>query len=63
MNKKDAQKWLSYKDNGIEPSHYKTESIVYSDRSISKTIKITLKNYSVKLSPMDKGKYESFIDH
>jgi hypothetical protein len=63
MNKKDAQKWLSYKDNGIKPSHYKTESIVYSDRSISKTVKITLKNYSVKLSPMDKGKYESFIDH
>ncbi len=63
MNKKDAQKWVSYKDNGVEPSHYKTKSIVYSDRSISKTVKITLEKYSVKLSPVNKEKYESLIDH
>lgn len=63
MKKEETNKWLSFKENKIEPTHYKTKSIVYSNQAISSPTEFSLENYQIKLFPINESKSSLKIDH
>ncbi|MBW2737682.1 MAG: hypothetical protein JRE64_02300 [Deltaproteobacteria bacterium] len=58
----DTQKWLDFKNKNIEPTHYKTKSVVYSNKAVSKNIEFSLENYLIRMYPFEKEKSALKID-
>ena len=61
MNEK-TKKWLSFKEKNIAPTRYKTKSVIYSTKAISKLVEFSLKKYQIKLYPFKEGESSFKID-
>ena len=59
----ETKKWLSFKEKNIEPTRYKTKSVIYSTKTISKLVEFSLKKYQIKLYPFNEGESSFKIDH
>lgn len=51
VTKEHARKWLEYRDRGIEPTRYKSRTVVYSNNSIEQELNFQFETYQVKLTP------------
>lgn len=51
VTKENARKWLEYRDRGIEPTRYKSRTVVYSNNSIEQELNFQFETYEVKLTP------------
>ena len=51
VTKENARKWLEYRNLGIEPTRYKSRTVVYSNSSIEQELNFQFETYEVKLTP------------
>ncbi|WP_421180159.1 hypothetical protein [Aeromonas enteropelogenes] len=51
VTKENAHKWLEYRNLGIEPTRYKSRTVVYSNHSIEQELNFQFETYEVKLTP------------
>lgn len=51
VTKENARKWLEYRNLGIEPTRYKSRTVVYSNNSIEQELHFQFETYEVKLIP------------